>query len=230
MSVTAVLLGYLRPANIARLIDSLRTQTLPPKILLIDNSPSGLDLDVDRIVRIPWNAGCPIRTFMSFWSETDLIMWMDDDLRPDDPTFVARAIESQAKHCPTGILGIAGRRFELSPPHYGLPKTGRDIEDGKTAIVKGRFMLFRKEILASVRVLAWPVHSNMEYMRKCDDIYISLETGHGEAVHHIDGDLGQRIKEMGSGRRYGDCTEPNHFHLREKFCAEYIATGRLNRA
>lgn len=219
-SCTAVLLHYKRPKNLEKIISSLKTQSIQPSIFLCDNSPGpepcAFLREVDRVVRIPWNANTFVRIHLSFWVETPWILFLDDDLMPADKEFLADALRI-AEARPEGITGAFGRRLSASPPHY--------LEDALGAVeaVKGRFMLFRKELLSKVHLLRWPLHSDAQYRIRCDDLYLSLEVGAGKPVHWADAGLQGRLTNLTEGAE-SLSWHPDHLAIREAFVRRYMET------
>lgn len=212
--VTAVLLNYRRPENLYLLIDSLRWQTNVPEIILVNNSPEyHHPLGVERAVQIPWNAGCFARIYFALYAGTEWVMFIDDDLRPKDAQFVEDALAAARQH-PNVITGAFGRKLSPTPPHYH----GRqDVTEGLVAIVKGRFMFFRRELLGRLCLSRFPLH----YLPRCDDIYLSFEIGACCPVHRLEPGLAERLQELPAGD-VGLRNLSDHFTQREQFCHEYL--------
>jgi len=215
--VTAVLLNYKRPENMGALVESLRSQTEPVSILLVDNSGQMEPWDVDRTVYVPWNAGCYARTIFALYADTKWVIMLDDDLMPNDTRFVEDALRIAEQH--RFITGAFGCRLSKTPPHYmGRPNID---STGPSPIVKGRFMVYRRALLDYITLGGF-----MQYKRyriRCDDIYLNLSTGNGNPVHWVDMGLRQRLKELPPGR-VGSAFASGHYETREEFCAAFFGS------
>ena len=96
MSLTVVVTNYLRAANVARLIDAIRAQTLQATIFVWDNSPAQ-DFDdprVDWLIRSSRNARCAARWWMASHAETDFVLVHDDDLMPSNSNVFAWTVDA----------------------------------------------------------------------------------------------------------------------------------------
>src|SRR5215510_2961873 len=114
MSLTVVVTNYLRPANVTRLIDTIRAQTLQARIFVWDNSPTH-DFDdprVDWLIRSSLNARCAARWWMASQAETDFVLVHDDDLMPSNPKVLAWTLDAAAKIAPfaIGATGVILKR------------------------------------------------------------------------------------------------------------------------
>jgi len=208
--VTAILLNYKRPANLPRLIASLKAQSVPVEIVVIDNGMKSNPY-TEYGVGLTWNAGPYVRYLVAALAKTPWVAFFDDDLCPGDPDFIGDALDIAT--CHEGITGTFARRLSLTPPHYREP----DVI-GEAELIKGRFMLFRRDLLERMH-LTRPWFTR--YAMHCDDLYISLEIGRGQPVHWADKGLKARLEELPAGD-VGLEKQPDHFLLREAFCAHYI--------
>jgi GT2 family glycosyltransferase len=217
MKVTAILLNYRRPDNTVSLVKALRGQTVRPETLLVNNSSTVRRFNADLAVYIPWNAGCLVRHLFALYVDSEWIMVIDDDLIPHDARFVEDAL-TVATQRPNAITGAFGRRLGKRPLYYH----GQPDVVGDTALVKGRFMLYRRDLLARVNFGRLIEMGDPEYLRRCDDLFLSLEIGRGQPVHWADAGLQARLVELPAGE-VGLEKDGQHFEIRERFCADYMA-------
>ena len=110
-----------------------------------------------------------------------------------------------------------GRRFSFTRPHYAADAWG------SVGIVKGRFMVMRRELLGSVRL---PVYPPRLPVGLNDDIYVSLEIGKGWAVHWADEGLRDGLMDLPEGL-HALSHRRGHMEEREAFCRWY-ARERLS--
>jgi GT2 family glycosyltransferase len=212
-NVTLILLNYKRPDYMRRILSCLRDQTEPVETLLINNGEDGESFGADREVYIPWNAKPFIRFPFALYADTEWVMFLDDDLIPMDNEFVHDALAIAQWHgSRNGIIGAFGRRFSRTAPHYAADALG-DVE-----IIKGRFMLMRREELQRVRM---PVYPEEFAVGLNDDIWVSLEIGGGRDYHWADSDLQDRLRNLPEGAE-ALSLRPHHMGEREAFCAWYM--------
>ncbi len=216
--VTIALLNYRRPGNILTILDHLADQAVPVQVYLWDNSTGILDTSVTchplvKLYIAPnLNLGCFPRWQMLAWADTEFVGTIDDDLCPG-PELIGRAVAACRERCPDGLVGgfgmnpVEGKSYKAAQ-HIHLPKEDRRVE-----IVKGRFMLFRRALLERVP-LSPPAWSEGEPMAfRCDDIYLSLTLGRGEATHLVPGSLRGQCHELG-GQQVALAAQRGHYELR----------------
>ena len=184
--VTTILLNWRRPENMALIIDSLKTQSEPPELLLVNNGGYHT-FGIKRVVSIPWNGHAWIRYPFAVYAETPYVMFLDDDLMPADRFFV-RDMQRLTETYRDSIVGTHGRRISSGPNYY----TGGQDAAGWVEIVKGRCMMMDKSILGRVTLAninrPWPVDH--------EDIYLSMEIGCGQAIHWADDALRKRVIQL----------------------------------
>lgn len=204
--VTAVLLSWKRKPNMPRIIEALRSQTVPVEVWVINNDGTE-DFGADRLIAMPWNAGEWARYPMAGRIETEYGLFQDDDFIIGDDTFVEDAIGLLEKKCPEHILGIAGMAIQPAPPHYG-PYIGT----GYAHILKGHFQMFRAETVRKARIPRHPSAS---------DIYWALDVGEGKRAHYVSARLRGRTEQL---ERYGVGYEfrDTHWQERDAVCAAWL--------
>jgi hypothetical protein len=212
-SVTAVLLSWRRKANMPRIIDALRSQTVDVEVWLINNDGHE-SFGADRVIAIPWNAGEWARYVFAGRITTEYGMFQDDDFMLGDPHYLEDAIMLHESMCPDHILGIAGRGLQTSSPYYA-PDIIR--QNAYAAILKGHFQLFKSDIVRRVRIPRHPSAS---------DIYWSLDSGGGEARHYVSKELSERLVTL---ERHGVGYEfrPGHNKERNEVCAAWLQEAAI---
>lgn len=207
--ITAILLSYKRKPNMPLIVESLRSQTVPVEIWLINNN--GLeDFGADRLIAAPWNAGEWARYVMVGRAKTEYCMFQDDDFMLGDKYFLEDALSIHGEKCPDNILGTAGRGLQPIPPHYWP-----DIvdQDAYANILKGHFQLFKTDV---VRRITISKHFSS------GDIPWALDIGSGRPVHWVSQKLARRLDSLD---RYGVGLEfrPGHYAEREAVAAQWVA-------
>jgi GT2 family glycosyltransferase len=208
--VTAVLVNYRRQANMPRLVAALKAQSIPVDVIVVNNGAAAFKT-VAMEVEYTWNAGPFARFLAAVYADTPWVAFFDDDICPADGDFLRDALRI-ADSRPEAVTGAYGRRLEWKPPHY------REDATGEVELVKGRFMLFRRDVLERVRLTrAW----FEPYRLHCDDLYLCMEIGRGQPVHWADAGLAARLEDLPAGD-VGLEKQPDHYKLREEFCARYL--------
>jgi hypothetical protein len=181
MSVTVVVTHYLRSANVALLLETLRRQTVKPVLFVWDNSP-GQDFDdpgVDWVIRSSRNAQCAPRWWMASHASTDLVLIHDDDLMPAHSRVLATTVDAAARAAPFAI-GSSGVILDhhlgyWHSRHVGF-RADRMQRDLRVDIVKGCFFCCPTQQLSGL--------SHLELDTE-DDIAVSARLGRGLRQPHI---------------------------------------------
>jgi hypothetical protein len=181
MSVTVVVTNYLRPANVARLIDAIGTQSVNARIFVWDNSP-GQDFDdprVDWMIRSSRNARCSARWWMASHAATDFVIVHDDDLMPSHSKVLAWTLEAATRNAPFA-LGASGVVLKHNlgywqSRHVGI-RAHRIRHDMCVDIVKGFYFCCPAAQLAKIGYLDLDGE---------DDIAVSAKLGGGVARPHL---------------------------------------------
>lgn len=153
--VTAILLNWHKPDQVARVIECLKAQTVDISIILWDNA-QGCDVypDDERLdmhIRAGRNLGCFPRWLLASMCETPYICSIDDDLLLSDVDVLADAIYASKQNDDEGVVGmfgwtwVPGKNYKAGKHYmYGVD------EDVYVDVVKGRFMLFTTQLLEKV--------------------------------------------------------------------------------
>lgn len=208
--ISVILLNYQRPHNMARIIASIKAQTVPTEITLFNNRPDCQwgEHKPDRVITSDTNLGCYARLLMAHYAKYDYIVTMDDDVAISDPQLFEYLL---AHHQPGSILGAHGRNvnFANDNPYSSQP----DVTNGACNVIKGVFMFYPKALLNQV-----PIGDHTDNLD--DDIHISLSTGGGKAIHQVD--LGVRIHLIElETQPSGVSAQPGHYERRDEFCREW---------
>jgi len=113
MDILVILTNWCREENLPRIIEAFRSQTVKVRMVLIDNSPRGMDQPPGiEMWRVPRNLGPPCR-FVPALAEIEAshILFYDDDLLPG-PRAVEWLVEcSNSLGGKYATIGQIGRRF-----------------------------------------------------------------------------------------------------------------------
>ena len=180
MSLTVVVTNYRRAANVTRLIDAIRAQTLEATIFVWDNSPLQ-DFDdprVDWLIRSSRNAQCTARWWMASHADTDFVLVHDDDLVPSDSHLFAWTVDEAARRAPfaVGASGVVLNRAlgYWRSSHVGV-RARRIRRDVRVDIVKGMYFCCAPVQLGQIG------HLDLEAE---DDIAVSATLGGGQPRPH----------------------------------------------
>jgi len=233
--LTVSLLNWERPQNVGRVLECLEEQArhLPLRVVVWDNAGGDKgDLVVqvhgevlavrehplvDLVVRSQQNVGCFARWWLASRARTEFVCSMDDDLIFKDERVLADAVAACRDECPDGIVGLwgwspRGDRDYRHGRHHNGTTTGTRCQ-----IIKGRLMLFRRELLERVP-LEIPEAAGIEGLsHREDDVWLSLCIGRGaEEAHCIPARLGKRWTEL---PQHGSSasSEPGHYARRDAY-------------
>jgi hypothetical protein len=235
--VTAVLLNWRRPQNLAAILDCLAGQTVPVQVYLWNNGER-LELEdhpaVKLVVRANRNVGCLPRWHLAGLAETEFVCSVDDDLLLADERVLEDAVRACRERCPDGIVGAFGWQHVEDEPldsyrahrHInGPPKRDGEWVDRTVDVVKGRFMLLRRELLERVPISPpdWPEEEPLGF--RCDDLYVSMHVAGGKWGRHlVPAEIGRRWRELGQDAR-ALAADPGHYERRGR--ALKLLRGRL---
>ena len=205
--VTAILLSYKRKPNMPLIVESIRGQTVPTEIWVINNDGCD-DFGADKSIHIPWNAGEMARYIWAMRPGTDYVTFQDDDWLIQDERFYEDGIELVEKR-PDYLVGTAGRNIAFEGDAYRHEAK----KDSGAAILKGHFQIFRRTIARRAHICGhWAA----------SDIYWALDLSQGAPAHYVSGNLSRRLRLV---ERHGVGLEfrPEHYTERAGVVREWIA-------
>jgi hypothetical protein len=208
--VTAILTSYKRGINVPRIIDNLARQSIKPRIVLIDTENSYSGEGADEVWRVPRPVGAyprwQIASYYGPW-----IYIQDDDILPTSPYLIESLLEKSKGG--RSIIGPRARDVWFDVPHY----MHDDAIGPMTNNIKGGCCLFNRYALNYVRTPPdWVT-------QRCDDLWVSLETGRGKKIHVVAKWARDMIMDLPVlASRPGFCKEPEHYTEREAFCARWL--------
>ncbi len=174
---TALLLNWKRPENLKRVIQSIRSQSVPVEIFLWNNNINDTTIyDVDLQINSSKNLMCWPRWFLANYTDSEYIFSLDDDLALADTTVISDCIAYVRDH--NASIGYSGVVLDAShnywkSKHLHHPKYFSDTE---VDIIKGRFMFHHISYLDSVKMISQD-KSDILHPRIEDDIILSSIMG-----------------------------------------------------
>jgi len=263
--ITVVLLNWRRPENMGPILDCLARQTLRPRVMIVDNGaaesgplqfnspygePAGALRPIEEhplvslVMRPSRNLGCMPRWWLAAMADTEFVATLDDDLVLADERVLADALAAQREVCPEGIVGFFGVVYRSDRTYRtSLHLAARAGQDQRVDIVKGRFMLLRRDALE--RVPLWHPALTPEAAFRADDIYVSLMLSAarrtaageptirtaGEPLHVLPGALAGRWKEILPQDSRALALQPGHWEIRDRLVRALLAdVDRSNRS
>jgi hypothetical protein len=121
-NVLLILNNYRRPQNFPRIIEAWKQQTVPPRIVVVDNSPadsgpypSPLFAGADDVWRFADNAGCSSHFAPAFIvnESFEFVLFADDDLLPGKGAIEYAVNCADKVGCCFSTIGQCARKFEL---------------------------------------------------------------------------------------------------------------------
>jgi len=210
--VTVVLLNWRRAENIGPVLDALAAQTVPLQVFVWNNgAPLTFSADggatqrpiaehplVSLAVQSARNMGCWPRWLLASMADTEFVCTMDDDLSPADERVLEDAVTACREQCPDGVVGFFGwRQIDGRPYADGSQHVNGSAEGRWVDFIKGRFMLFRRDLLRRVP-LAHPAITDVRHeLTRADDLFVSLCISRGRrGAHLVPGVLGRRWRNL----------------------------------
>lgn len=184
--LTVCILNWRRPANLPRVIASLRAQSIRPRIFVWNNSGEPIDVDCDWKIDSTINRQCIARWEMLAMADTPAVASLDDDLAIVDQGLLARAFDflaSAGRDTAIGPFGVtlpedldyAGRSDFAAPP-----SGSRDVD-----LIKGRHLMLRREDLMNNLRLTEPRFAGEWLTRRTeDDILLCGQLAMGRRQRH----------------------------------------------
>jgi hypothetical protein len=171
---------------------------------------------VDLVVDSGRNLGCMSRWHLAALAGAELVCCLDDDLVPADDRVIEDAVTACREECRDGIVGGFGWRGLGETTYREGEHVRASGRDEPVDIVKGRFMVLRRELLKRVP-LALPQIDGPEALGfRCDDIALSLCIARGEPRRHLlPPVLAGRWIELPKGHASLDA-QPAHYAIRDR--------------
>jgi glycosyltransferase involved in cell wall biosynthesis len=161
-SITAVLLNYKRPENIPLLIQSIRDQSVPIDIWLVNNGEPA-NFDVDLMIQSDNSMKCYTRWVEASRAETEFVFSIDDDLMFSNIRLVELCVERMEDLPSKSIIGPYGKRMQKNERY----SDGEELRlcGGEATIIKGRMMFCRTSLVREM--------VTQQVVEFEDDIYLS---------------------------------------------------------
>jgi hypothetical protein len=206
--VSAILLSWKRTENLQPITRALLATKIVSEVIVWNNNPavtvkgdSGANI---KAINSSHNYLAYARFGAALLAQARYILFQDDDLLFRSADIVALHGELLAD--PARIYGFEGRNLQDG-------KYSRHPEFGETDIVLGQFMLFSKELLASV----YGDFLRLTPFERGDDIAFSLLTG----VRHVCRQV-PRV-ELGTASQHALWRDTSHFAMRQEMVDRVLA-------
>ncbi|MDC0839859.1 tetratricopeptide repeat protein [Limnospira fusiformis KN01] len=243
--ITILLLNFKRYHNIPKIVESLRSQTIPVEIFLWDNSSNINNFfpNIDLVFRASQNQGCSPRWFMALYAKTPYIMTHDDDFMITHHETIANIVRCLEEQQDTRtIIGLEGvvvnpnksyadhvlglrSRYRYQGNEYGsvgpslIYRSGKNLDlirSERVHLVKGRLMATRTENIFR--------HVDIPTLIKEreDDIAVSAMIGQKQRIHLIPSFFKDCIDELDDNSTLGNKDEEFHYHSRDMALKRYF--------
>jgi len=221
--VLVILLNYRRPENLTMLIESLRRQTVRPRIAIWNNGAEREFAGVDLVVDASDNLKCLPRWHVAAMLGRQYVAVIDDDLMPIRDDLLEQCVRTCRKYGDERILGWTGVKFGPAPRYYRNARHRESAKDGTDTfadVVKGGFMFLHVDLLREV-----PLRCT-HYDDRGDDLWICLSTAKRSRFHVIPGFMAGAIRELDEGD-VALWREPGHFEKRDRLIQDMIDSGEV---
>jgi len=220
IKIIAVLLNFKRPLNLPLVINSIRKQSVPIKIMLWHNGVDDQIDGADWVIRSNRNMGCLVRWYMATLADADYYFTLDDDLELGSTDLIEKCIKTSKEYGDESIIGRSGTVIGKGLQKYSSrPNLDKFSKGDQTYvdIIKGRFMFVPAKLFKLVPMVF------KDYRGRGDDIWISLLTGNKKNSHILRKDLVEGFKEL-PGLNVGLSKKgKEHYFKRDIIIAKLIA-------
>jgi hypothetical protein len=163
--VTAILLNWKRTDNLKKVIQSIRSQSIPIDIWLWDNAKVKSEYDVDKHFISPINLKCFPRWCLASMIQTKYFFVIDDDIILNDKNVIKDCLKyHESQNISDLILGFTGVTLNDSKEYWASEHLNNCDFDASVDIVKGRFMFMKRILMNKV---------NLGRSFTCEDIKVS---------------------------------------------------------
>jgi len=238
MDITSIIIHYKRPENIKRVIEGIRNQTVPSKIIVWDQSGNCPRDGIDSYIYSTENFYCQPRVLMAGFVKTKYIYNQDDDLAINDNKLFEKFIEHSERY-PDYVIGWNGRIFSKdinwekayqSPGRGWVDWIGHDNPISIDMINFG-VSFFRTELINQVPInpfLNKEINITEQDYKYGDDIWISYwlkkkRTMPFKLLDHYD--WLNEYPERGTALS----KQPVHMDVRNKLCKKLFYNRVFNR-
>lgn len=210
MEITAIIPVFRRPENVDQIIEALRAQTVPVKVVVVNTANAYQGNGADDVWNVPFPVGAYVRFQVAAYYK-GLIYYQDDDLLPANPQLLENMGYVVMSRPEFSIVGARARNVNLEPPHYKHDDTRGPFCNN----VKGGCMMMHRAGLDLVRT------PPADMPARCDDIHVSLEMGRGLPVHVVDPSWEKCIVNL-PGFNRGFVSDTAHYDEREAYCKQWL--------
>jgi len=207
MSLSVVILNWKRTANLEKILESIKNNTVQPdRVYVFNNNP---DVQLESlnatVINSGENFGCQMRHAFALGVDTLHFLFIDDDLMIK-PTTIASFTNWGEKY-PEAILGYWGRKLgHDKSPYHDSPEVNYDImEPTEVDIVLGRLHYCSKE------KLSLPFY--YKFFTREDDIALCMANKKAGFKNYV-------IPGTGTidlpGFQQGICNRDNHWDIRDQ--------------
>lgn len=217
MNYAVIILSYIRPANLWRVVESVWDQHVKPeRVLVWHNDPSILPVSCATNILSEANFGCPARHAMGLLCEQRRILFLDDDVILQDEDACGTMVEALGQY---DLVGAAGRNVSICPDQPYTQGQEYQYVEHDVDIVKGWFCGVRREVLHHVFSLGVSPDTRGE-----DDICLSA------AVRMATRQCGRVLEFHRNSFEFlrdanGNQNRPDHYARRDAACRELLTCG-----
>jgi len=218
--VTALLLNYKRPGNIGKIIDGIKSQTIPTNIIIWDNSNSISYTQcsiADVVIKSSKNFYCQPRWLMAGLVKTEYTFSQDDDFLITDKYLFERLIEL-SKQYPERIIGTKGKNFSEIKTDAAYTENVGWVNEGICDFVNTGLLFYRTSLINKIPVN--PFVNEYEQVTEneykyADDMFASLFSDCYAYDYLNNGVVNIENDE------YGLSKQTDHMNVRNQLCRRY---------
>jgi glycosyltransferase involved in cell wall biosynthesis len=165
--ITSIIITYKRYANIKKIVDSLKAQTIPTDIIIWDNAGEIDEISGATVIRSSKNFVCRPRFLLCGLVNTDYIFNIDDDHVITDNKLLENLVAKSKSESDSVFYGWSARLdYEKEPCH--IP-----ADDEFKRLVNTGVSFFSSKLTNCIPLNPFKIMTDEEY-RYADDHWVSL--------------------------------------------------------
>lgn len=180
--IVSVIMAYKRNDNLLKVVDGIRRQTIPSKIIIFNNGDYELKgIGADIIINSNFNFNCLPRFFVGGWIDSDFV-WQNDDDHAIKDSWLFEKLIIESEEYPEFALCWNGRKLANTEKAY---QEGEEVTSPiSCSVCNYGFSFYPSHIMKLV-----PPHPfaekniTFDEMKFADDIWISCYLKNRVSAH-----------------------------------------------
>lgn len=224
VKIASIIITYKRDENIPRVIEGIRSQTVPSEIWVWGNRKHGFSVPTaDVLINSTRNFYCQPRFLIAGFVKTPYIFNQDDDLAIKDKYLFAKLIET-SKQYPNDFIGWNGRKFDDRvnwEKAYSFPGRGfcDDTDMDGLDMLNVGVSFFPTRLVNQIKINPFVDGITEEQMKYGDDMIISSQLKNKRITSYMRKAFEYLNEYEERGAALSKQTQ--HMNVRDEMCRKY---------